>query len=111
MPAERHAHVVPSEPKARMRAFPGFADTAGSQVQPGDAESLGRQIGRMAAGAMTRTIPDAASSELLSSRSLATAFLRHRADQTRLVSRAAADIDLDQEMTLLVRGRRTVTKR
>ena len=36
--------------------------------------------------------------------SLATAFLHHRADQTRLVSRAAVDIDLDQEMTrLLVR--------
>ena len=62
---------------------------------------------------MTRTIPDAASSELLlSSESLATAFLHSRADQSRLVSRTAVDIDLDQEMTCVgSRSRRTVTKR
>ena len=45
MATERHAHVVLSEPKAPVRAFAGFPDAAGSQVQPGDAEALGRQVG------------------------------------------------------------------
>ena len=45
MPTERHAHVVLSEPKAPVRAFAGFPDAAGSQVQPGDVETLGRQVG------------------------------------------------------------------
>ena len=61
---------------------------------------------------MTRTIPHAASSELLLSQSLATAFPHHRADQSRLLSRAAVDIDLDQEATPLGScDRRTVTNK